>query len=225
MRNWGVVITAFYAVVVSFLFTYGVALLAEPDAIGSQNFRIFAESVITWVPILIILGAQILLVFLSVDSSWRRLKPQRHLMVTVSLVGFLVAILTVAIVFVIGVAYSGDDFEAVAWIKELPENLQLAAIFASPILIWAFWAGLFYAFSRRASNIVDTAVSWLIMGSVLELLIAVPCHIIVRQRDECSAPMYSAYGIATGIAIMLLAFGPGVLFLYRRKLGDYKDNQ
>jgi len=66
-------------------------------------------------------------------------------------------------------------------------------------------------------------MSWLIKGSVLELLVAVPCHIIVRQREWCCGQYVSAYGIAAGIAVMLLAFGPSALLLYKRKLDEYKD--
>jgi len=223
MRNWGIVITGFYAVVVIFLFTYGIVLLGAPDTIDFKGPGDFLEDpYMALIPILIIVSAQVLLLFLSVDSSWRRMKPQRHVMVTVSLVGFMLTILAVAIVFAIGVAYSGEDFQLITWLENSPENLQFSVSLAAVALIWASWTAVFYTFSKRASSIVDSAVNWLIKGSVLELLIVVPSHIIVRQRDECSAPFYSAYGIATGIAIMLMAFGPGILFLYRRKFGDYK---
>jgi hypothetical protein len=76
-------------------------------------------------------------------------------------------------------------------------------------------------FLRRSSDPVTRVVSWLLRGSVLELLIAVPCHIIARRRDECSAPQMTSFGIATGIAIMLLSFGPSVLLLYKKRLDEY----
>jgi hypothetical protein len=53
---------------------------------------------------------------------------------------------------------------------------------------------------------------------VLELLVAVPSYLIVRQRHECSAPVFTAFGMATGVAILLMSLGPGVLFLYRARM-------
>jgi hypothetical protein len=63
----------------------------------------------------------------------------------------------------------------------------------------------------------------LCVGSVLGLLIAVPSHVVARQRGDSSAPMVTSFGIATGIAIMLLSFGPGVLLLYKKRLNDYAN--
>jgi hypothetical protein len=37
-------------------------------------------------------------------------------------------------------------------------------------------------------------------GSILELLVAVPSHIIVRRRGDCCAPLGTFCGTATGIA-------------------------
>jgi hypothetical protein len=83
------------------------------------------------------------------------------------------------------------------------------------------WGIFFYVYLRGASAAVTRVISWLLRGSVLELLIAVPCHIIVRRRQDCSAPIVTSFGIATGIAIMLLAFGPSVLLLYKKRLDEY----
>jgi hypothetical protein len=88
-------------------------------------------------------------------------------------------------------------------------------------MLWALWGILFYLYFRNSLEITTRAVSWLLKGSVLELLVAVPCHILVRRRGDCSAPAATSFGIVTGIAVMLLSFGPSVLLLYKKRMDAY----
>jgi len=78
---------------------------------------------------------------------------------------------------------------------------------------------VFYLACRRgdADAAVTQAVNWLLRGSVAELLVAVPTHVIVRRRDDCCAPAATFWGIVTGLSVLLLAFGPGVYFLFARR--------
>lgn len=225
MRNWGIVITAFYALVVFLLLSFGLVLLSEDwwafeswDQGDLEELIFFAL-----IPTAILVCGQVLLLFLSVDTVWRRLKPQRHAKVTAGLVGVMVTVLSIAIFFAIAMAHSGDNFDIPILEEIIPVGSELSVFLATIAVIWGIWGVVFYTFAKRASNVVDSAVSWLIKGSVLELLVAVPCHIIVRQREWCCAQYVSAYGIAAGIAIMLMAFGPSALLLYKRKLDEYKD--
>ena len=94
---------------------------------------------------------------------------------------------------------------------------------AAGVLSWGVWGLVFYLYRTRVSERLDRILAWLIKGSVLELLIVVPCHIIVRQREDCSAPGATGLGIATGIAVMLMAFGPGILLLYQKRLSEYSS--
>ena len=103
-----------------------------------------------------------------------------------------------------------------------PPWLPVAPWFAWPLGLWAVWAGLFYCYYRRSPQAVARAVAWLLTGSVLELLIAVPTHVIVRRRHECTAPFVTGFGSVTGLAIMLLSFRPGVLALYKKRLDAYE---
>lgn len=223
MRNWGLVITGFYILLTVFLFTLGILFMASEDSGPAHMVDDFISSLsVTWIVILPMVSAQILLLFLSVDTSWRRMKPQRHMALTAGLVGLMLTILVISVVFAIGSARMGDDFLDSLGPATPEENWKLLVEPLAAILIWVFWGFMFYLFSKQKSNVVDSAVSWLLRGSVLELLIAVPCHIIVRQRSDCCAPAVSALGIATGIAIMLMSFGPGALLLYKRKLDGYK---
>jgi hypothetical protein len=231
MRNWGIVVTAFYALIVTLLLSYGISILADGWQNADLSYAGSMEDMLFGAigPVIFLVCGQVLLLFLSVDTSWRRMKAQRHATVTAGLIGLMVTILFLAALFAVAMALWGDKADiAIAswfpdsWGRNLSEQSVLVILLASIILIWSVWGVVFYMFAKRASNVVDSAIGWLIKGSVLELLVAVPCHVIVRQREWCCAQYVTAYGIAAGIAIMLMAFGPSALFLYKRKLADYE---
>ncbi len=89
------------------------------------------------------------------------------------------------------------------------------------ILLWFIWAIVFRNFARsdEPNSLLKRVTRWLLCGSILELLIAVPSHIIVRRRGDCCAPIGTFWGIVTGISVMLLCFGPGVYFLFVERFG------
>lgn len=216
MRRWGIVITSFYlCVLVVFLLPGGAYLT------GDDGFEVFPalfsiEGIVDgawigWAIAGIFASAQALLLFLSVDTSRKRLKPRRHILLSVAVIAFAVGLLATALFWSVTAAIMADDFPDEFW--------QLVA---SPLIFWAVWGVTFYLYRERVSARIDRMVSWLLNGSVLQLLIVVPCHIVVRQRGDCSAPLLTGYGIATGVAIMLMAFGPSVLFLYQKRLDEYE---
>ncbi len=98
------------------------------------------------------------------------------------------------------------------------------ASFAFVIFCWIAWLFVFYRFYRDVDSrtLFRRIMTWLIRGSIVELLVAVPSHIIVRRRDECSAPGLTYVGIAAGLVIMALAFGPGLFFLFRKRFERMK---
>jgi len=83
-------------------------------------------------------------------------------------------------------------------------------------VIWLGWGWFFYRYYRTAEGEgwLRLWLRRLLKGSVLELLIALPTHIALRSRGDCCAPFGSFMGIVTGLAVMLMCFGPGVMFLY-----------
>jgi hypothetical protein len=91
-------------------------------------------------------------------------------------------------------------------------------------VFWVIWALVFHSFAKsdEPDSLIKRSTRWLLRGSILELLIAVPSHVIVRRRDDCCAPMGTFWGIATGISVMLLCFGPGVYFLFVERFGRFK---
>jgi hypothetical protein len=88
------------------------------------------------------------------------------------------------------------------------------------VLFWLVWGLVFYHVTRNdeSETFTQRVTRWLLRGSILELLVAVPSHIIVRQRGDCCAPIATFWGIVTGISVMLLSFGPGVLFLFAARI-------
>jgi len=84
------------------------------------------------------------------------------------------------------------------------------------LLTWGVWAKVFGRMSRSAepTDLVSRQCRALFKGSVLELLIAVPTHIVARCRDYCCAGFLTFIGLTMGVSVMLFAFGPAVLFLF-----------
>ena len=75
---------------------------------------------------------------------------------------------------------------------------------------------IFFRLSRRAEpkDLVSRLCKYLLKGSILELLIAVPTHIVARCRDYCCAGIMTFIGLTLGTSVMLFSFGPGVFFLF-----------
>ena len=84
------------------------------------------------------------------------------------------------------------------------------------LLAWCAWALIFSRLSRRLEprDFVTRQCRWLFRGSVLELLIAVPTHIVARYRDYCCAGFMTFIGLTMGMSVMLFAYGPAVFFLF-----------
>lgn len=215
MRKWGLVVSLFYAAaVILLLVPLAVALVGDWSGAGELNQHV-TEALgywATWVFVAVFIAGQLLLLALSVDVTQRRLKPRTHIVLSAIVAGLFLAVLTVAALLSLALAYRGDNLPD--WTVHL--------LRWTPLLAWIAWGVVFYRYSQTADDSVTRAVSWLLRGSVLELLIAVPSHVIVRRRDDCCAPLGTGIGIASGIAIMLLSFGPGVIFLYKRRMQGLK---
>ena len=93
-----------------------------------------------------------------------------------------------------------------------------AFLFALPV-VWLSWCVLFGIMAFRISPelFASRLYKSLLTGSVLELLIAIPMHMVVRQRSYCCAGFGTGMGIAIGLLVMLIALGPAVIFLFYRR--------
>jgi hypothetical protein len=81
---------------------------------------------------------------------------------------------------------------------------------------WMLWSLVFWRLSASAEphGLLSRQCRLILKGSILELLIAVPTHIVARNRNYCCAGFMTFLGITLGISVMLFSFGPAVFFLY-----------
>jgi len=125
-----------------------------------------------------------------------------------------------------GLLCAGLVFGAAAALFELFKLDKFSWLDAAPFYAagagWCLWTVVFWLIARRTSpeSVGARLHRRLIAGSALELLIAVPAHLVVRRRDECCAGIETGMGICFGVATMLVAFGPCVMFLSYRRIRD-----
>jgi len=197
-----------------------------------------------WLWLAVFVSAQALLLVVPVKMAERRPASRRHLLVPVVTGAFLLGNMFLGGALAIIAAFTGDHIDKVfgAPVTATAQMIQLIPGLASTLarfglmpgdeelvilhmlglvsLFWLVWGLIFHHFAKsdEAETLVQRTTRWLIRGSILELLVAVPSHIVTRQREDCCAPMLSFWGIVTGISVMLMSFGPGVLFLFARRM-------
>ena len=232
MRRWGIVITTLYAAVVTGFLAPFIVWQWGVETSWTEVYQVvFSLSdqqgilVLTAPWVVLLVGGHAALLFLSVDTSHRRLKPRRHLAYSAATVGAALALLTFSAVSSLFVAFLGDEGLTFTWGDGDFDSLFSVLFPWWWLGLWAMWGGIFYTYYRGAPTSVNRAVSWLLRSSVLELLIVVPTHVVVRRREDCCAPVATGFGIATGIAVMLMCFGPGILSLYRKRIEAYRPKK
>ncbi|HIJ53759.1 MAG TPA: hypothetical protein HPP66_11480 [Planctomycetes bacterium] len=168
-----------------------------------------------WLLCGIITVIQALMLLFPVRTAAEAPKPQRLIWVPVVTAALLFSILVLGVLWSILLAIWGDDVGGAVY-------TWASLIFFA--VSWLVWSVLFYRFYRNVEPgaLTQRLTTWLLRGSILELLVAVPSHIIVRRRGDCSAPGLTWLGIAAGLVIMAIAFGPGLFFLFCKRFERMK---
>ena len=215
MAKWAFVTVLLYISLVVIIFAplvFWVAFYNEADA--SDILEAYTAWQF-WLVCGIIIAIQALMLLFPAKTTAEAPKPQRLIWVPIVTAALLFSILVLGVVWSILMAIWGDDVcgPVYTWAG--------LAFFA---VSWLIWSILFYRFYRNTEPraLTQRLTTWLIRGSILELLVAVPSHIIVRRRGDCSAPGLTWLGIAAGLVIMALAFGPGLFFLFRERFEKMK---
>jgi len=240
MKRWALLTVLLYGLVLVLL-TVPVCIFsavrwgAEAPEWGLAAWEVF-QTGWYWVWLAVLMGIHALLLLVPVRAAEDRPRSRRSLTVPIVVATFLFTNLLVTGLFGLFAAVGGDQmFEHMAvpfeWGVELATSIGIP--FTSGLVVtlnmiglfaffWLLWGLVFYHYAKAddAETLVRRVTHWLLRGSILELLVAVPSHIIVRSRNECCAPFATFWGIVTGLSIMLLSFGPGVLFLFTRRIRE-----
>jgi hypothetical protein len=234
MKRWAVLTVLLYALALLVL-TLPVMLIAfgswfkpEPHIPLQETLALF-KNWGYWLWLVVMVAGQLLLLLLPINIVERRLPARRPLKIPVIVTAFFLANLCLAGLISLlcaifkenGVIKEGGAY-LFQFLNPLPLNQPdsfwhfVGGIIITVTAFWIIWAFIFRRFAKTddENSLVKRSTRWLLRGSILELLIAVPSHVIVRRRDDCCAPAGTFWGIATGISVMLLCFGPGVYFLF-----------
>ena len=202
------VLLALYAIIV--LGLLGTALtqtLGSPVWLGFFNV-LGNEPVWTIVVLLATVVSQAVFVFCSGTINLCQPIRKRRALPPVIIAAFLLTVLVVA-----------SFFSLVELIKIDFDDASLLWVFW--VLIGVNWIGWSIAFlvtyaQHDRYTVARKLLSALFRGSLLELLVAIPSHVIVSRRPGCFVGMFTGLGVSSGITVMLWAFGPGIILLFLR---------
>lgn len=207
---WPIVAIVAYAIV----FVGSLAFMMVGTVIAGEGDDELFLFVLAIVASMLVLAA--LLLIAPVRVATRRPVTRSSLWPALFAGGFIVAALVVAGGFAVLELIAEDD---------APEVFMIALAMGA-CAVWVTWAVVFYIQSAHApvASVAFRLYTMLIRGSVVELIVAVSCHLVVRKRTECSAGVLTTLGILTGAAAMLLAFGPALLILYMQRARSLRPN-
>ena len=212
MKRWPIVIIVFYVLAVVGQSPWCYFVVAS----FWKNVDQSLGALVLTVPSLIVLvGGGLLLLAIRVEIRFQRLQARRSIAVPATIACLLFLLLVFCALLSFGVGKWGDGFSS---------HLSSYYLLLWMLFLWCVWALLFYRYfkAKGTESFVRRTLNWLLAGSVLELLVAVPSHIISCRRHDCCAPILSLWGISIGLSIMLLSLGPGVVFLYMERIARKK---
>jgi hypothetical protein len=219
MKRWALLVVVLYAIALT--------ALAWPLLIASFGTELFKwglePDLSLWVWIWIVAGTlsllQAALLVVPVRVASRRPVSKRWI--------FWPILATVLATLLLGAGMSASVYETLyntSWIDKTEWSRWAGVVVAAFWVIWAFIFG-FYSGIAGPQNFMARLTRSLIAGSIIELLVAIPAHVIARARGYCCAGFATGCGLAAGLAVALLAFGPAVFVLIVRRYASLKTSE
>lgn len=206
MKRWALVVAALYILILAVLTVPTIMLAFAPRENLSRAAGVFSDWSY-WVWLLIMGLSQFALLSVPVRMAGLRPATRGPVWRTLLAGGLMAGALAIGAFFAIYEFAFGEQDHG---------NWPFWTALGLGVLTWFIWAMVFARMSRSAepADFVTRQCRSLFKGSALELLIAVPTHIVARGRDDCCAGMFTFIGLTMGISVMLFAYGPAVFFLY-----------
>lgn len=228
MKFWGVVVVVFYVLIFLVVMIPLLAWLlpvVQPGMTWWQDlaqrtrdmFFPFQDNWQVWAFLGVILLAQAAFLSVPVDMASKRPLTKRTIVPLVIATSLMMGLLGAGVALAISETLRKGVYDTPAFWVTL-------GVF---LLMWAFWARIFSRWSQKTGpeDLVSRQCRALFKGSILELLVVVPAHILARHRDYCCAGFQTFIGIAFGVSVMLFAFGPGIFFLFAGQLRHLRKKQ
>ena len=213
MKRWAVLVVGLYGLIL--LLLAGPVMLAAfwPGNEGvkflKMQIRLDPQVCPLWAWVTVMMLAEAALLVVPVRVAAGRPVARRHVLWTVLAGAFAMCLMIAGMALAV--------WEHIANTPNARGRLPVA-LFVGVGVVWLLWSVLFAFYTgRRPRTLMSRVVRLLVAGSILELLIAVPTHIIARWRNYCCAGYMTFWGLATGISVLLFAFGPGIFILFARR--------
>lgn len=230
MKRWAIFTVAIYAIALLLLTAPAILIAfggwARAPYGMSDVVKVYSSNWY-WIWLAVLMAGQTMFLLVPIDIAERRLPARRPIGISVIVTAlFLTNIFASGLLSIVLAIWKEDALDVLQYLSPsryltrftIPdsETAILQGMVVCLFIFWILWALVFRTFANSddPDAFVNRSVRWLLRGSILELLIAIPSHIIVRRRGDCCAPVGTFWGIASGISVMLLCFGPGVFYLF-----------
>jgi hypothetical protein len=205
MKRWAWLVAGLYGLIIIALTVPAILLAFAPKVKLSDAGEVFGTAGY-WIWIAVMVLGQFALLAVPVRFASRRPITRGALWPTVLAGGLMAGGLVVGAGFsIVETVFGPHNVGNWPWIAVV-----------GGVCVWGIWSAVFFRLSRsmEPTDWLSRQCRALLKGSILELLIAVPTHIVARSRDYCCAGFMTFIGLTMGISVMLFSFGPAVFFLY-----------
>lgn len=208
MKKWAWIVVILYAgIIVAFTLPTLVILF------GLNITDLAIKNIFTkwpyWAGIFALLISQVALLIVPIRAQEKRPITKRILLSPIIAAAFMMGLLSGSFILCLAETIKQSDYinHSTQWWW-----LTLLVLLAT----WLFWALIFYRKSKNVEplSLIEKLCRVIFRASILELLIAIPTHILARHRNYCCAGFGTFWGIVFGMALIVFSFGPGVYFLF-----------